>query len=76
PSAPKSIDRSIAGCPGEENHMVRSMLSESLRGVISQTLLKKVSGGRIGAHELRIGSPAIGTGSRAGEMGRGVSGRP
>ena len=39
--------------------MVRSMLSESLRAVISQTLLKKRSGGRVAAHEIMIGTPAI-----------------
>ena len=39
--------------------MVRSMLSESLQGVISQTLLKKNGGGRIAAHEIMIGTPAI-----------------
>ena len=39
--------------------MVRSMLSESLRSVISQTLIKKVGGGRVAAHEIMIGTPAI-----------------
>ncbi len=39
--------------------MVRSMLSESLRAVISQTLLKKTGGGRVAAHEIMIGTPAI-----------------
>ena len=39
--------------------MVRSMLSESLRAVISQTLLKKIGGGRVAAHEIMIGVPAI-----------------
>jgi twitching motility protein PilT len=39
--------------------MVRSMLSESLRSVVSQTLLKKTTGGRIAAHEIMIGTPAI-----------------
>ena len=39
--------------------MVRSMLSESLRAVISQTLCKKIGGGRIAAHEIMIGTPAI-----------------
>ena len=39
--------------------MVRSMLSESLQSVVSQTLLKKVGGGRIAAHEIMIGTPAI-----------------
>ena len=39
--------------------MVRAMMSESLRSVISQTLLKKIGGGRIAAHEIMIGTPAI-----------------
>ena len=39
--------------------MIRSMLSESLRSVISQTLLKKVGGGRVAAHEIMVGTPAI-----------------
>ncbi len=58
-SAPKTIDRIIDVFPGEEKSMVRSMLSESLRAVISQTLVKKVGGGRIAAHEIMIGVPAI-----------------
>lgn len=58
-SAPKTIDRIIDVFPGEEKDMVRSMLSESLRAVISQTLVKKVGGGRIAAHEIMIGIPAI-----------------
>lgn len=39
--------------------MVRSMLSESLQAVISQTLMKKNGGGRVAAHEIMIGTPAI-----------------
>ena len=39
--------------------MVRSMLSESLQAVISQALLKKNGGGRVAAHEIMIGTPAI-----------------
>jgi twitching motility protein PilT len=58
-SAPKTIDRIIDVFPGEEKSMVRSMLSESLRAVISQTLIKKVGGGRVAAHEIMIGTPAI-----------------
>ena len=58
-SAPKTIDRIIDVFPGEEKAMVRSMLSESLRAVISQTLVKKVGGGRVAAHEIMIGVPAI-----------------
>jgi len=58
-SAPKTIDRIIDVFPGEEKSMVRSMLSESLRAVISQTLIKKVGGGRVACHEIMIGTPAI-----------------
>ena len=39
--------------------MIRSMLSESIRAVVSQTLLKKIGGGRIASFELMIGTPAI-----------------
>src|SRR5712671_2575326 len=58
-SAAKTIDRIIDVFPAEEKEMVRAMLSESLRAVISQTLLKRVGGGRIAAHEIMIGTPAI-----------------
>ncbi|MFT6194730.1 MAG: twitching motility protein PilT [Cognaticolwellia sp.] len=58
-SAPKTIDRIIDVFPGEEKAMVRSMLSESLRAVISQNLVKKVGGGRVAAHEIMMGVPAI-----------------
>ncbi|MGF1642896.1 MAG: type IV pilus twitching motility protein PilT [Thiotrichales bacterium] len=58
-SAAKTIDRIVDVFPAEEKDMVRAMLSESLRAVISQTLLKKVGGGRVAAHEIMIGTPAI-----------------
>jgi twitching motility protein PilT len=58
-SAPKTIDRIIDVFPGEEKDMIRSMLSESLRAVISQTLIKKVGGGRVAAHEIMLATPAI-----------------
>ncbi len=58
-SAAKTIDRVIDVFPAEEKDMVRAMLSESLQAVISQTLLKKVGGGRVAAHEIMIGIPAI-----------------
>ena len=45
--------------PADEKEMVRAMLSESLKAVISQTLLKKQGGGRVAAHEIMIGTPAI-----------------
>jgi twitching motility protein PilT len=58
-SAAKTIDRVVDVFPAAEKEMVRSMLSESLRAVISQTLLKKKEGGRVAAHEVMIGIPAI-----------------
>ncbi|MDN6318801.1 MAG: type IV pilus twitching motility protein PilT [Marinobacter sp.] len=58
-SAAKTIDRVVDVFPAEEKSMVRSMLSESLEAVISQTLMKKMGGGRIAAHEIMIGTAAI-----------------
>ena len=59
-SAAKTIDRIIDVFPAEEKEMVRSMLSESLRAVISQSLLKTKDGmGRVAAHEIMIATPAI-----------------
>ncbi len=58
-SAAKTIDRVVDVFPANEKAMVRSMLSESLQSVVSQTLLKKVGGGRVAAHEIMIGTPAI-----------------
>jgi twitching motility protein PilT len=58
-SAAKTIDRIIDVFPEGEKGMVRAMLSESLRSVIAQTLLKKVGGGRIAGWEVMIGTPAI-----------------
>jgi len=59
-SAAKTIDRIVDVFPGDEKEMVRAMLSESLQAVISQTLLKTKDGsGRIAAHEIMIGTPAI-----------------
>ena len=58
-SAAKTIDRIVDVFPADEKEMVRAMLSESLKAVISQTLLKKQGGGRVAAHEIMIGTPAI-----------------
>jgi twitching motility protein PilT len=58
-SAAKTIDRIVDVFPAGEKSMVRSMLSESLRAVISQTLLKKTGGGRVACHEIMIGTAAI-----------------
>ena len=58
-SAAKTVDRIVDVFPAAEKDMVRAMLSESLRSVISQTLLKKIGGGRVAAHEIMIGTSAI-----------------
>ena len=59
-SAAKTIDRIIDVFPAEEKEMVRAMLSESLQAVISQTLCKTKDGqGRVAAHEIMLGTPAI-----------------
>ncbi len=59
-SAAKTIDRIIDVFSSEEKDMVRAMLSESLVAVISQTLCKNKEGsGRIAAHEIMLGTPAV-----------------
>jgi len=59
-SAAKTIDRIVDVFPAAEKEMVRAMISESLRAVISQTLCKTKDGsGRVAAHEIMVGTPAI-----------------
>lgn len=58
-SAPKTIDRIIDVFPASDKEMVRAMLSISLEAVITQSLLKKKEGGRVAAHEIMLGTPAI-----------------
>ncbi len=58
-SAAKTVDRIVDVFPTGEKETVRAMLSESLRAVISQTLIKKIGGGRIAAHEIMLATPAI-----------------
>ncbi|MBF0423602.1 MAG: type IV pilus twitching motility protein PilT [Magnetococcales bacterium] len=58
-SAAKTVDRIVDVFPAAEKDMIRTMLSESLRAVISQTLLKKKGGGRVAAHEILVGTHAI-----------------
>ena len=59
-SAAKTVDRIVDVFPAAEKEMVRAMLSESLQAVISQTLCKTKDGnGRVAAHEIMIGTPAI-----------------
>ena len=58
-SAAKTIDRVVDVFPAAEKDMVRAMLSTGLRAVIAQTLLKRATGGRVAAHEILIGTPAV-----------------
>ncbi len=58
-SAAKTIDRVVDVFPADEKSMVRSMLSESLEAIVSQTLVKKNGGGRVAAYEIMRGTPAI-----------------
>jgi twitching motility protein PilT len=58
-SANKTVDRLVEVFPTAEKDTVRTMLSESLKAVVSQSLLKKVGGGRVAAHEILVSTPAI-----------------
>lgn len=58
-SAAKTIDRIIDVFPAAEKSMVRAMLSSSVQGVVSQTLLKRMGGGRVAAHEIMVGTNAV-----------------
>ena len=58
-SAARTVDRIVDVFPAAEKEAARAMLSESLQAVISQTLLRKIGGGRVAAHEIMIGTPAI-----------------
>lgn len=67
-SAAKSLDRLIDVFPGDEKVLVRSMLSESLQGIVSQILLKRREGGRVAAHEILLATPAIRNLIREGKL--------
>ncbi len=58
-TAASTIDRIIDQFPADRQSQVRVMLSESLRGVIAQTLCKKVGGGRVAAREVLLSTPAV-----------------
>jgi twitching motility protein PilT len=67
-SAHKTIDRIIDTFPADQQEQVRAMLSESLRGVVAQQLLRKKGGsGRAAAHEILVGTPAIANMIREGK---------
>jgi twitching motility protein PilT len=58
-TAPSTVDRIIDQFPGDRQEQIRQMLSESLRGVIAQTLCRRIGGGRVAAYEILIGTPAV-----------------
>src|SRR5262249_42567886 len=58
-SAPKTVDRVIDVFPASQQSQIRTMFSESIQAVVSQTLLRKRAGGRIAALEILIGTPAV-----------------
>ena len=58
-TAPSTVDRIIDQFAADRQDQIRTMLSESLKGVISQTLCKKIGGGRVAAREIMLGMPAI-----------------
>jgi len=58
-TAPGTVERLIGQFPADEQAQVRMMLAESLRAVVSQTLLKKIGGGRVAAFEILIATPAV-----------------
>lgn len=67
-SAHKTVDRIIDTFPGELQDQARAMLSESLRGVVAQQLLRKKGGqGRVAAHEILVGTPAVSNQIREGK---------
>jgi twitching motility protein PilT len=58
-TAASTVDRIIDQFPADRQAQIRIMLSESLRGVISQTLCKKIGGGRVAAREILLSTPAV-----------------
>jgi len=58
-SAYKTVDRIIDVFPTGDKEMVRAMLASSLQGVVAQTLLRRQSGGRVGAYEVLVGTNAV-----------------
>src|SRR5262245_46265297 len=66
-TAAATVDRTLEQSPAGRRPQIRVMLSESLRGVIAQTLCRKVGGGRVAALEILLTNPAIGNLIREGK---------
>jgi twitching motility protein PilT len=67
-SAPSTVDRIIDQFSADRQGQIRVMLSESLKGVISQILCKRVGGGRVPAMEVLIGTPSVANLIREGKV--------
>ena len=59
PSAPSAVDRIVDVFPGTEKDAVRTLLSDCLQAVVAQTLVKRIDGGRVAAHEIMLATPAV-----------------
>jgi twitching motility protein PilT len=66
-TAVSTVDRIIDQFPTDRQAQIRVMLSESLKGVVAQVLCKKIGGGRVAAHEILLGAPAVSTLVRDGK---------
>ena len=66
-TAPSTVDRLIDQFPGDQQAQIRTMLGESMRGVIGQTLLRRKSGGRVAAYEVLLHTSAVGNLIREGK---------
>jgi twitching motility protein PilT len=58
-TAASTVDRIIDQFPADRQEQIRVMLAESLKGVISQTLCRKIGGGRVAAREILLSTPAV-----------------
>ncbi len=67
-NAPKTIDRIVDGFPAEEQNQIRVLLASCLRGVVSQLLCKKITGGRVAVHEILLPHDALGGTIRSGNI--------
>ena len=66
-TAASTIDRIIDQFPADRQEQIRVMLAESLKGVVSQTLCRKIGGGRVAAREILLSTPAISSLVREGK---------
>jgi twitching motility protein PilT len=67
-NAPKTIDRIIDSFPADEQNQIRVLLASCLRGIVSQLLCKKITGGRVAVHEILLPHDALGGTIRSGNI--------